>query len=317
MHLKQHDMPRPRTGFTLIELLVVISIITLLIAMLLPSLSKAREQARQVVCASTLQGFGRGFHLYAGENRDYLCSGSFDPDVENGRDGPVDKVGWIADLVRFQFAEPGKNLCPSNPAIYNQKLRYDDLTMKVKYTEEQARKLIERGFNSNYTQSWYMARTEYDPVKAKKSKNSGNWKRRDTTVGPLRNTTMIRVAASSVPLLGDGRTDSDEPLFGERCVKTMTDGPFLGPFGVQSYVDFGPAHGIGSWIRQKKGHNRIMANVLFADGHVDVFRDNDRDGEFGIDRTKNPAGQKDLERTLVFDGVLSLGRPSRSITSAK
>lgn len=308
---RSHQRIERLAAFTLIELLVVISIIVLLLAILLPSLSKAREQAKQVVCASNLQGFGRGFYLYAGENRDYLCSGSFDPDRENGRDGPVDKVGWVADLVRFKFAFPGKQLCPSNPAIYNQKLRADP-TMKEFYEAEEAIELIEKGFNSNYTQSWYMARTEYDPARAKKSPNGSNFKRRDTTVGPLRSTSMTRVAPATVPLLGDGKTAVDEELFGERCVKTMTDGPYGGPYGIQKYSDFGPAHGRGKWKGGQKSHDRELANVLFADGHVDVLKDRDGDGEFSINTKKNPPEQADLDRTLVFDGVLTLGRASKS-----
>jgi len=57
-----------RRGFTLIELLVVIAIIALLMAILLPSLKKARDQARAIVCQSNLSQWGKMFYLYAHDN---------------------------------------------------------------------------------------------------------------------------------------------------------------------------------------------------------------------------------------------------------
>ena len=66
---------RPGRGFTLIELLVVISIIALLIGILLPALSMAREAGRNSVCLSQQRQVLTGIHTFAADHRGFIPPG--------------------------------------------------------------------------------------------------------------------------------------------------------------------------------------------------------------------------------------------------
>ncbi|MEK6880701.1 MAG: H-X9-DG-CTERM domain-containing protein, partial [Nanoarchaeota archaeon] len=62
---------------TLLELLVVIGIIGLLAALLLPTLSKTKEKARQISCLSNLKQLQLGYYLYTNDNNDCLPENSW------------------------------------------------------------------------------------------------------------------------------------------------------------------------------------------------------------------------------------------------
>ena len=64
-----------KRAFTLIELLVVISIISMLMAILVPCMGYARERAKRVACMANLRSIGQGIHVYANDNNGRLIPG--------------------------------------------------------------------------------------------------------------------------------------------------------------------------------------------------------------------------------------------------
>ena len=106
---------RPR-AFTLVELLVVVAIIALLVSILMPSLSKAKEQTRRVLCASNLRNCGTALSIYTAENRGY-----FPPAYHNDRSYQAciyrsRSMDWdLRDYIRPYIGDFNLWKCPALP----------------------------------------------------------------------------------------------------------------------------------------------------------------------------------------------------------
>lgn len=87
-----------RRAFTLIEVLVVVAIIALLIAILIPSLARARELSMRAVCQSNTHQLALGWTLYAADFRGNLVSGLAAHWVDN--------QGWVKQFGNWNQGNP-------------------------------------------------------------------------------------------------------------------------------------------------------------------------------------------------------------------
>jgi type II secretory pathway pseudopilin PulG len=90
---------RSSCGFSLVDLIVSLAVITTLITILLPSLSKAQEAARRVGCASNMRQIGMALQMYAYENNDQLPESAF-LDESSRQYSPQDTIFiYLSDLI--------------------------------------------------------------------------------------------------------------------------------------------------------------------------------------------------------------------------
>jgi prepilin-type N-terminal cleavage/methylation domain-containing protein/prepilin-type processing-associated H-X9-DG protein len=105
-------------GFTLLELLIVIAILGLLVSILLPSLSRAKELARKAVCASNIRHLATSNHLYAEDNEGFFVLAAediFNPNLKRWhgeRDGVNEAFEPQRSPMMPQMGSEGLKECP-------------------------------------------------------------------------------------------------------------------------------------------------------------------------------------------------------------
>ena len=104
---------RPQGGFSLVEVLVVIAVIAILLAILMPSMNKVRESAKQLKCAVQLRQVGQAIFSYAAMNRGLTPAWSVihhypdDPPPEDPGQPDYSGPGWVVLLLQNRKSRTG------------------------------------------------------------------------------------------------------------------------------------------------------------------------------------------------------------------
>ena len=291
-----------RDAFTLVEMLVVIAIIGILVALLLPALAAARESARATQCKANLRQFFVGLTTHADNDpQERYSTGAYD----GRRDGSIDSIGWVADLVNGGIAQPQELLCPSNPSKGSEKLNdyiggststakeggdpvkvllgataiinaETDPTIKAALVGEH---FLDKGYGTNYMSTWYMVRT--GPVL--KSVDTGSESdiaipeeivikssNPANTLGPLSRRVVENSPhpSDNIPLMGDANIGDQKEAF---LLETIPGYLSAGDRLVESFSD-GPARVVDDGTTQTwEGINELgMGQGSGSIGGADV-----------------------------------------------
>ncbi|MBN1343987.1 MAG: prepilin-type N-terminal cleavage/methylation domain-containing protein [Phycisphaerae bacterium] len=267
-------------GFTLIELLVVVAIIALLISILLPSLSKARAQARTTLCASRMSQYAKAFFMYAddfGEMFPFICYGrgvdDSDPLMGPAHAKIIDRENWLAgpnelDIVWDQPEENWPSNWANNGWLFTY-TRFETLYRCPEFERVNSSLCHQNKYNFSRCITGRKGRVDFD------EKDNGNC-RTPYAIGfdgPIVKPSTV-YASSRLPLVVDEDWFGYVAYPGDMGFSWDKTDPIMDI--VDSYI--GPYHGapIEGVVYDKNEwdwRGRKPGSVAAYDGHVELVRD--------------------------------------------
>ena len=278
---------RPRAtgpaGFTLVELLVVIGIIALLISILLPSLNRARESAKSVVCLSNLRQIGTGLVLYTNGFNGSLPYGYWNGDSAFGDVYNADQANdWSNLLLQYLDSTAGGD-------------SYIDNGIKGPSNVREALHCPSANAGDALTQ--YGVHPRLMPALSENDQASPGKKLRPYKLGTIKDSaeTLLVADGSLEPVSGDGQSTwgttatmyrldwlesngfyglGSKPFMLEGIADTMTgffDRNVAGGTNEDNAANQGNIsfrHGSGN----PKDYKSVVCNILWADSHASAQR---------------------------------------------